>query len=1101
MNTLNENSNTNSCPYDQRFLNTVNERPDKICYICDRQFYPKGITFIVISEKIAQLFCNFQHDYEDTIAEQFIPRVGDKINVCWSCKSHLLGKYPKIPAIAKINNMVAPETPAIIQDLTDIELRLLSRVKIFMKIFKLGGGNGQFALNGSAIHFAQCVEEIPEQLPLDVTTSGIIFVAEHVEKVSKCRELQVSLERLKAGFQWLLEHNHLYESVTLSEHQVLGIENMVTAVYSQSNVELSLVEDLEEQQLDNDSVYSYNYEPLDHYTTLNAYSSYLLAGIHQGDATFGNVAGTQCTAMAASFIAASNVKSPIRWNSADFVHVLQVGNRFYERKQYEGFPLFLNADEIDGCFAELFGTHNVNLAVDKLVTYNGMLRSPYDHGDASLSNCLKLFLDSQYTGGILTCNNFSFGMFKQGLNFFFFDSHSRFVFTKQAANQGGSAVIYTFKTSSPESLDYVHNLIFESCGSPVEALFVITIHHADMIPIQTIHPGSHPEFNNTGCINFTSSQPVSSHTAHSIANLVSNSLGDKNIGQTEVPSLIHFVDYNPPNIDKANKADTVLNITRKTAPPLKQSEHPYLEELGFVRNFPKGTFGFGHERPISITPHQYYRTRILSKDRRFESTEYLFYSLCRIEENLIRNKISVCSNVVRQDYEDRQLNASVNLHFYMRCIRGTSSYWRVYTADILCMIRTLGAPKLFLTISYDDTNAEDLIKMLYHVQYGRDTDVSKLTYEEKRNLLNSHPIYAARHYNHRIQAFIQLFKDDETLFGRRVSHHTVRIEFQARGSPHAHMLIWLENAPDWQSSEGIAFIEKNISCSLDTPDKELVMKVQKHRHSKTCFKGGLVGKKKYCRFHFPKKPSETTHLKEDDAVGRALVLRRSANEIFINNYHPRILNLCRSNMDIQVITDENGLALYVAKYVGKAEPENLTEAVREALESLKSSDKENVRKTMMKLASLLLNKRVVSAQETAYRVCPLPLRHSSNSFVFVPACFPQNRTRMVSAESTLENPHFLSNIIDKYMNRPDTHHHICLFEFATEYTPVVRSKSCTEDADIDCEEDNIANQNQEKEILRLKQNLSLVHMDAILRAMLCASAIVHAMPCEPLLQL
>ena len=34
-----------------------------------------------------------------------------------------------------------------------------------------------------------------------------------------------------------------------------------------------------------------------------------------------------------------------------------------------------------------------------------------------------------------------------------------------------------------------------------------------------------------------------------------------------------------------------------------------------------------------------------------------------------------------------------------------------------------------------------------------------------------------------------------------------------------------------------------------------------------------------------------------------------------------------------------------------------------------------------------------------------------------------------------------------------------------------------------------------------KKQLSLVHMDAILRAMLCASAIVHAMPCEPLLQL
>ena len=1101
----NPNPSTNCNRYDQRFLKTVNESLDTYCFICDRLFYPKGVSIIEVTEKVAQLFLNFHHDYEDSVAEQLIPEVSDKIIVCWSCKSNISGKYPKVPAIAKINNMIAPETPTIIEELTDIELRLLSRVKIFMKIFKLGKGHGQYALIGSAIHFAQCVEEIPEQLPLDVTTSGIIFVTEHVEKVSKCRELQVSLSRLKAGFQWLLENNHLYTSVTLSEHQVLGIQNMVTTVYSLPNEELDFVENLATQEMIEFNSSCNNSESRvtqQHYTIINAYTSYLLAGIHQGDACFGNTAGAQCTAMAAAFIAASYIKSPILWSSTDFVHVMHVGNCFYANKLDAGFPLFLNADEVDGCFLEIFSTGNIYLKVDELNTYNGMLQSPSEQNDTSFSNCLQLFLKSQHTSGIITCCNYIFGISKHGQFFFLFDSHSRFVLSEQGFNQSGSAIIYKLNIGCPESINYVHNLVYKNCGSPSMALFVITIHRpspvSSSVPSGNIIPNSLHEFQSyqvneerQNCVlstnqmevdsdeevdssNLESPNQISNSISSSILNLDINSSRAGNLNQVEVPSFIHFMDYNPPNIDSASKEDTILNITRKTAPPLKQSEHPYLEELGFVRNFSKGTFGFAHERPVSITPHQCFRTRILSRDKRFESTEYLFYALCRVEEHLIKSKISVCSNVVRQDYEDRQLNASVNLHFYMRCIRGTSSYWRVYTADILSMIRSLGTPAFFLTISYDDTNAEDLISMLHQVQHGTKTDVSKLSYEDRRNLLNRYPMHAARHYNHRIQAFIQLFKDDETLFGGRVSHHTVRIEFQARGSPHAHMLLWIENAPDWRTPEGLEFIERNISCSLETENKDLVLKYQRHKHSNTCYKGGTKAKKNYCRFNFPRQPSDSTYLKEEDDTGRPLVLKRSEDEIFINNYHPRILKLCRSNMDIQVITDENGLAFYVAKYVAKAEPENFTEAVRDALASLKSSDKENIRKTMMKLASTLLNKRVVSAQETAYRVCPLPLRHSSNCFVFVPACFPQNRTRMASAESTLQNPNFLSNIIDKYMNRPDTHHQICLFEFATEYTPVVRSKTCIEDADFDCEEEEEGPQpNLGKEILRLKENLGV----------------------------
>lgn len=41
--------------------------------------------------------------------------------------------------------------------------------------------NGQFALKGSALFFAQDVEEIPEQLPISLKNSGCVYVCQTLE--------------------------------------------------------------------------------------------------------------------------------------------------------------------------------------------------------------------------------------------------------------------------------------------------------------------------------------------------------------------------------------------------------------------------------------------------------------------------------------------------------------------------------------------------------------------------------------------------------------------------------------------------------------------------------------------------------------------------------------------------------------------------------------------------------------------------------------------------------------------------------------------------------------------------------------------------------
>ncbi len=88
-----------------------------------------------------------------------------------------------------------------------------------------------------------------------------------------------------------------------------------------------------------------------------------------------------------------------------------------------------------------------------------------------------------------------------------------------------------------------------------------------------------------------------------------------------------------------------------------------------------------------------------------------------------------------------------------------------------------------------------------------------------------------------------------------------RVEYQQRGSPHIHMLIWLENAPVFgvdKDEEVIAFIDQIITCSKPDNDPKLLELVnrQMHRHSHTCRKKS----KNVCRFNYPQPPMKSTQI-------------------------------------------------------------------------------------------------------------------------------------------------------------------------------------------------------------------------------------------------
>ncbi|GMF35720.1 unnamed protein product [Phytophthora fragariaefolia] len=94
-----------------------------------------------------------------------------------------------------------------------------------------------------------------------------------------------------------------------------------------------------------------------------------------------------------------------------------------------------------------------------------------------------------------------------------------------------------------------------------------------------------------------------------------------------------------------------------------------------------------------------------------------------------------------------------------------------------------------------------------------------LSSKKRRRCLHENPGIAARFFHHSFQVFV-----DNVLCGQskplgEIEDFFWRVEFQQRGSPHIHALLWIKYAPDVlkrsESEEGraelAAFVDRSIS--------------------------------------------------------------------------------------------------------------------------------------------------------------------------------------------------------------------------------------------------------------------------------------------------
>ena len=126
-------------------------------------------------------------------------------------------------------------------------------------------------------------------------------------------------------------------------------------------------------------------------------------------------------------------------------------------------------------------------------------------------------------------------------------------------------------------------------------------------------------------------------------------------------------------------------------------------------------------------------------------------------------------------------------------MRGSPAYFQRVQYEGLAMIRQLGIPTFFLTLSAADMQWPDVIQTIAR-QYGITFTDAALSFEEKSKWLRQNPVTAARHF-HRLNTFFNGFLKSKAHPLGELSDSGIRIEFQRRGSPHAHTMLWIMGAP------------------------------------------------------------------------------------------------------------------------------------------------------------------------------------------------------------------------------------------------------------------------------------------------------------------
>ena len=155
--------------------------------------------------------------------------------------------------------------------------------------------------------------------------------------------------------------------------------------------------------------------------------------------------------------------------------------------------------------------------------------------------------------------------------------------------------------------------------------------------------------------------------------------------------------------------------------PVSILSDEFCEEQAFLYLLLKGKFGYNVPRDIPITPAGYFNQRLLNFNQSFASdADYIFFPGSVYEQHHLHSSINfamhkitpgaLTAGIVKNNFKAtiEEFVASDNAFSFMSLVKGTPAYWKQFLYDVLAMVKQLGIPTFFLTLSCADLRWEEL---------------------------------------------------------------------------------------------------------------------------------------------------------------------------------------------------------------------------------------------------------------------------------------------------------------------------------------------------------------------------------------------------------
>jgi hypothetical protein len=526
------------------------------------------------------------------------------------------------------------------------------------------------------------------------------------------------------------------------------------------------------------------------------------------------------------------------------------------------------------------------------------------------------------------------------------------------------------------------------------------------------------------------------------------------------------------------KSDQVYEI----APGEGKTPTNWLRETNFDVNafpilHPSGKYGLNQERKVPLSLQKYMIQRTMNKDPRFRhQSSYVFMAQQAVERESLEKQI----NIAGQRGKPGSGGQVQDPFSIFQNIKGTPKYFQSLRNDIFAKIKQLGGFQVFFTLSCGEMRWSEMFVSLFKQQglrigYILDED-GKWNGEDKNILVNGIPVWEfvessgqskheilrneifhlTRMFDNRVKNFVKhimLGGGEDTI---PYTHYSYRIEFQARGMPHVHGILWIDDkylekylvpGTKLEYADNIVELIDNItSCSIPDEDERLasiVSEVQYHRHSKSCKKWSNT-----CRFNFPKLPSPVTVIATapssdltDDEKKKLIedssaILEKARNyletddideDMSFDQFLKAIDVDHKPYMDALKVSARGSVVVLKRRvkerYINNYNPEFLSawnanidiqfchnvyavctyisdyvgkdeSGITEMLRETLKKNRNTSQETLLKsLKQTYMTHRQIGLSEAVYRLFPfLHMKQSNTKCIFVPSGFPENRS-------------------------------------------------------------------------------------------------------------